>query len=162
MDRDWETLKKLTESSYEDPQDVFIYLLRQTNCNFEKLFTNIGGAQCHERELKTEYREPTSEVCKEHNTVVTIPVQDSSGNWDLDNPPVWDVTGSLTAFDPDETPGPFAVDLLLEDRYNPNPTTTYGTQDVSYNVNPYIYFYTFYIYLPLIYQVPNQSKNTAY
>ncbi len=133
-----ETLKKLTESSYEDPQDVFIYLLRQTNCNFERLFTNIGGAQCHERELKTEYREPTSEVCKEHNTVVTIPVQDSSGNWDLDNPPVWDVTGSLTAFDPDETPGPFAVDLLLEDRYNPNPTTTYGTQDVSYNVNPYI------------------------
>lgn len=134
-----ETLKKLTESSFEDPQDVFIYILRRENCKFKDLFTGIGNPQCHERELKTEYRELASEVCKEHNTVVTIPVQDSvTGAWDTDNPPVWDITGNLTAFDPDATPGPYAVDLLLEDRYNPNPTTTYGTQNSSFYTNPYI------------------------
>ena len=72
-----ETLKKLTESSFEDPQDVFIYILRRENCKFKDLFTGIGNPQCHERELKTEYRALASEVCKEHNTVVTIPVQDS-------------------------------------------------------------------------------------
>lgn len=134
-----ETTKKLDESSFEDPKEVFIYLLRQTNCDLEKLFTDIGNPQCHERELKQEYRDPVSEVSKEHNTVVTIPVELSGGGYDTDNPPVWDVTGSFTNFDPDGVNGPFAIDTLLEDRYNPNPpTSTYSVGNVNYYTNPYI------------------------
>lgn len=134
-----ETTKKLDESSFEDPKDVFIYLLRQTNCNLDKLFTNAGNPQCHERELEQEYRDPISEVCKEHNTVVTIPVEIPTGGYDTDNPPVWDVTGSFTDFDPDGTNGPFAIDTLLEDRYNPNPqVNTYSVGNTNYYTNPYI------------------------
>jgi hypothetical protein len=148
-----ETLKKLTETSYEDPQDVFIYLLRQTNCNVNKLFLNIGEntAKCHELELYQEYQEPVREVCKEHNTIVTIPAPLVSGGYDYDNPGVWDVTGIASTIDPEEENGPFAIDPLIRDRYHPNTDNHSGNDPENVNIldtghidpktnMPYFYF----------------------
>lgn len=148
-----ETTKKLTETSYVDPEAVLIYLLRQENCDFGKLFYNIAeiSAKCHEIELYEEFQEIVREVCKVHNTIVTIPDLDSSGNPDFDNPEVWDVTGLASVLDPDDVDGPFEVDDLLYNRYHPNQfVDTNNTPESIQNINrghvdvrtnmPYFYF----------------------
>ncbi len=126
-----ETTKKITETSYQDPSAVLIYLLRQENCDFGKLFLNPAeiSVKCHELELYQEYQESIREVCKEHNTVVTVPTIDpASGEPDFINPEVWDVAGTASDIDPDDVDGPFEVDELLYNRYNPNQII-----DPSYN-----------------------------
>ena len=163
-----ETTKKFDESSFEDPKDVFIYLMRQESCKFKELFTKRGKPQCKEFELKTKYRAVVAEVAKEHNSIVSIPVQYTNANgalvWDIDNPPVWDVTGSFTNFDPDGVNGPFAVDSLLKDRYEPNevvPSPQWTVTNQSIYSNPYIDVKTNmpYFYFGL---VPGQSAINKY
>lgn len=148
-----ETTNKVTETSYEDPEAVLIYLLRQEDCKFGKLFYNPAeiGVKCHELELYHEYQKSVREVCKEHNTIVTVPATDTSGTLDFDNPEVWDVTGIASTIDPDDVDGPFEVDDLLYNRYNPNqsidpnntPTSELnanrGHVDTRTNM-PYFYF----------------------
>jgi hypothetical protein len=148
-----ETTKKLTETSYQDPEAVLIYLLRQEDCDFGKLFLNPAeiGTKCHEIELYPEYQEVVRQVCREHNTIVTVPEVNPDGDLDFDNPEVWDVTGIASTIDPDDVDGPFEVDDLLYNRYNPNqiidpsndptsiPNVNRGHIDTRTNM-PYFYF----------------------
>lgn len=126
-----ETTKKITGTSYIDPEVVFIYLLRQEDCDFGKLFMNPSeiDVKCHELELYPEYQELAREVCQIQNDIVTIPQTDTAGNLDYDNPEVWDITGIASAIDSDDVNGPFDVDELLYNRYSPN-------QQLDPNNNP--------------------------
>ena len=142
--------------------------MRQESCKFKELFTKRGKPQCKEFELKTKYRTTVAEVAKEHNSIVRVPVQYTNANgvlvWDIDNPPVWDVTGSFTNFDPDGVNGPFAVDSLLKDRYEPNevvPSPQWTVTNQSIYSNPYIDVKTNmpYFYFGL---VPGQSAINKY
>lgn len=137
-----ETLKKLTESSYQDPSEVIIYLLKLENCNFGKLFLNGNeGPNCHEFELYPSNQEVTREVCKEHNTIVTIPAPLPTGGYDFDNPEIWDVTGIASTIDSEDVDGPFEIDPLLRDRYHPNyPDNDSANSPTNNNIlsNPHI------------------------
>jgi len=124
-----ETTKKLTESSYTDPEDVLIYFLLQEDCDFKDLFLGQGG--CNEYELKADVQKYIRKVCQIQNEIVTIPPADSqTGAYLYEDPEVWDFgNGTLysgvatSAFpgDPDIVNGPFEVDPLLDSRYHPNP-----------------------------------------
>jgi hypothetical protein len=143
-----ETIKKLDSTSYQDPTQVLIYLLSQENCNFGALFLNPGETpvKCHELELYPQYQEQIREVCKVHNDVVTVPLEivdaggNSTGQYDFENPEVWDITGIADQIDPNATPGPFSVDELLRDRYHPNPDNSPNNSPENINVatNPHI------------------------
>jgi hypothetical protein len=139
-----ETIEKLDETSYQDPSVVLIYLLSTQNCDFGDLFYNPGenpGGQCHELELYEEFQEQTREVCKIQNDVVTVPPI-INGQPDFDAVEVWDIAGQAPIIlnDANETPGPFAIDELLRDRYHPNPDndTTNNPESIQFYVNPHI------------------------
>lgn len=150
-----ETTKKMPESSYIDPSVVFIYLMRQIDCKFKELFmkgsSETNDIECHELELKPEYQEIVREASKIHNDIVTIPMQDVSGNYDFSQPEVWDVTGIASQIDPNDVDGPFEVDELLYNRYHPNQQLDPNESPTNFNeINrvqvdprtnmPYFYF----------------------
>jgi hypothetical protein len=147
-----ETTRKIDSTSYVDPEPVFVYLLQQDGCDYGKLFIDKSDCpECHEEELTDVNFKSVREVCKIHNTIVTVPVAIPGGGYDLDNPEVWDVTGIASSIDPTAIDGPFEVDTLLRDRYHPNPnnSSTYAPSSYSFLSSahidpktnmPYFYF----------------------
>ena len=129
-----ETTRKLDSTTYADPEPVIVYLLQQDKCDYGKLFISKSDSpECHEEELKDDVFERVREVCKVHNTIVTVPVAISGGGYDFDNPEVWDVTGIASSIDPENVNGPFEVDTLLRDRYHPNPNNSSSYAPSSYS-----------------------------
>jgi hypothetical protein len=63
-------VEQLGETSYEDPRDVFLFLLSKTGCQPAFMFDRTQG--CHEYELKDSNYFYIKEVSKIYNDIVTV------------------------------------------------------------------------------------------
>ena len=115
----------LQETSYQSPQEVLFYLLKQNNCNPRELFYGSGlidGYPCHEFELKDNPTFFMKEISKIH-------VDQEVGVNDEFNPPSGTVNpyGDLVNNPP--VYGGFLVNKLSGSRFSPcgnNPSNCYG------------------------------------
>jgi hypothetical protein len=127
----------LKETSYEDPRDVFLYLLHKTTppCSPPDMFHGSGansGAYCHEFELRNDPYFFIKEVSKIYTDIAlsdgTAP---SFTDQDEFNPisaanPYADMVGSTSY---DHNYGGFLVDVNSGSRFSPcggNPSNCYG------------------------------------
>lgn len=69
-------VQSMEGSSYQDPREVILFLLKFTNCNVGRLFNNDSG--CHEKELEDDNYKIYKELSKIQ--VESVLTEDPSGN----------------------------------------------------------------------------------